>query len=304
MQMEEKIHKNEGLARYCTFQIGGLADFFLEAATTEALLSGLEWARGRGLPYFVFGAGSNLLFDDSGFRGLVIRVKSDGLKVDGERITADSGVLVAKVVKAATDAGLTGLEAWNGLPGTVGGAVYGNAGCFGLEAKDVLESAEVFFPGEGKEGLFGSRRVVGVDFFEYGYRSSSLKEDSQLRRVVLSATFKLQKGEPSAIKARMMEVAKSRIQKQPAGSSTGSFFKNPSIEQTAGWLIEQCGLKGKRIGGAQISEHHGNFFLNSGKITARDVLALADFAQNKVLEKFGVSLEREVIYLQSNLKTA
>ncbi len=296
MQIEGKIKENELLARYCTFQIGGPADFFLEAASTKELLAGIEWAEERDLPYFVFGAGSNLLFDDEGFRGLVIRVKSEGLKVEGERITVDAGVMSAKVVLAAAEAGLTGLEAWNGLPGTVGGAVYGNAGCFGVETKDVLESAEVFFPGEEGEGKEPRLRRVGVEFFEYGYRNSRLKKEAD---IVLNAVFRLKKGDPAAIKTRMMEVAKSRIQKQPAGSSTGSFFKNPSPEQSAGWLIEQCGLKGKRVGGAQISEQHGNFFLSTGKTTAADILALADLAEKTVLEKFGVTLEREVVFVRA-----
>ena len=161
-----------------------------------------------------------------------------------------------------------------------------------METKDVLESAEVFLPGAGLEGTLGCRRVP-VDFFEYGYRNSRLNKEPG---TVLSATFQLKKGDPAAIKARMLEVAKSRIQKQPAGSGTGSFFKNPSPEKTAGWLIEQCGLKGKRVGGAQISEQHGNFFLNEGGATAADILALADLVEKMVLEKFGVRLEREVVF--------
>ena len=284
--MRMEIKEDEGLARYCTFQIGGAADFFLEARNREEFLEGMEWAMERDLPVFVFGAGSNLLFDDGGFRGLVVRLRSEEVKVDGERIKADAGVLIAKVVKAAAEAGLTGLEAWNGLPGTVGGAVYGNAGCFGTETKDVLESAEVFFPGEGV-------REAKVDFFEYGYRSSQMKKAGGL---VLSAVFRLKKGDAEAIKTRMTEVAKSRIQKQPAGSSTGSFFKNPTGDH-AGRLIEAAGLKGAWAGGAQISEQHGNFFLNKGGATAADILTLADLAEKTVLEKFGVRLEREVVFV-------
>ncbi len=288
MSIEEKIEEDVLLAPYSTFQIGGAADFFLEAKSTEEVLEGIEWAEERDLPFFVFGGGSNLLFDDGGFRGLVIRVKSGSLVVKGETITADSGVLMAKVVLAAAEAGLTGLEAWNGLPGTVGGAVRGNAGCFEVECKDVLESADVWLPGQGV-------RTVGVDELEYGYRHSRLKEAGG---VVLSATFKLAKGDGAEIKKKMMEIARSRIQKQPPGSSTGSFFKNP-VGDHAGRLIEAAGLKGKRLGKAQISEGHANFFLNTGGATAADILALAELAEKTVKEKFDVELEREVVYVPS-----
>lgn len=287
MNIEEKIQEDHRLAPYSTFQIGGLADFFLEAKSTEEVLAGIAWAEDRDMPYFVFGGGSNILFDDGGFRGLVIRVKSSGLAVDGERVTAEAGVMTAKVVQAAAEAGLSGLEAWNGLPGTVGGATYGNAGCFGVETKDVLESAEVFFPGEGV-------KKVGADFFEYGYRDSALKTAPG---VVLSATFKLQKGDVEEIKVRMKEIAKSRIQKQPAGSSTGSFFKNPSPEKPAGRLLEQCGMKGRCVGKAQISNQHANFFLNTGGASASDILALQVLATQAVQEKFGITLEREVVFV-------
>lgn len=286
MNVGDNIKEDALLAPYCTFQIGGAADFFLEAKSTEEILEGIAWAEERDLPFFVFGGGSNLLFDDGGFRGLVIRVKSSGLKVEGEAITADSGVLMAKVVLAAAEAGLAGLEAWNGLPGTVGGAVRGNAGCFEVECKDVLKSAEVWLPGEGV-------KKVGVDYFEYGYRDSKLKKEGG---VVLSATFKLTKGDGAEIKKRMMEIARSRIQKQPPGSSTGSFFKNPEGDH-AGRLIETAGLKGKRLGKAQISDQHANFFLNTGGATAADILALAELVEKTVKEKFGIQLEREVVYV-------
>lgn len=282
------ILEDHRLAPYSTFQIGGLADFFLEATTTTEVLEGIDWAEERDMPVFVFGGGSNLLFDDGGFRGLVIRVKSSGLKVEGECVRVDSGVLMAKVVLAAAEAGLTGLEAWNGLPGTVGGAVRGNAGCFELECKDVLESAEVWIPGEGV-------KTVDVDYLEYRYRDSKLKKEGG---VVLSATFKLAKGEGAEIKKKMMEIARSRIQKQPPGASTGSFFKNPTGDH-AGRLIETAGLKGKRLGKAQISGQHANFFLNTGGATAADILALAELVEKTVKEKFGIQLEREVVFVPS-----
>lgn len=290
MNIEEKIKVQELLGRYCTFLIGGPADFFWEAKNKEELLAGLEWAIANKRPYFVFGGGSNLLFDDSGFRGLVIRNKSEGFQVNGNEIWAEAGLQMAKLVKVAAEAGLTGLEAWNGLPGTVGGAVYGNAGCFGVECKDVLCTAEIYFPSE-------EVKTVTVKDLQYGYRDSALKSHGALAgAVVLSATFQLKKGTPGEIKMRMMEIAKSRIQKQPPGSSTGSFFKNPPGDH-AGRLIEACGLKGKQVGKAKISEHHANFFLNTGGATAADILTLADHVQKAVEDTFGIRLEREVVFV-------
>ncbi|MFA6023928.1 MAG: UDP-N-acetylmuramate dehydrogenase [Candidatus Gracilibacteria bacterium] len=283
-----ELREDHNLAPYCTFQIGGPADFFVEARGSEEVLEALNWAEERDLPVFVFGGGSNLLFDDGGFRGLVIRMRLAGVEVRGEEVWAEAGVMMAKVVLAAAEAGLTGLEAWNGLPGTVGGAVFGNAGCFGVEAKDVLESAEVWMPGEGV-------KTVGVEFFEYDYRWSRLKKEGG---VVLSASFKLQRGERGEILEKMKEIARSRISKQPPGSSTGSFFKNPPGDH-AGRLIEAAGLKGKWLGKARISDQHANFFLNAGGATAADILNLAALVEKTVFEKFGIRLEREVVFVPS-----
>ncbi len=275
------------MAKYSTYQVGGPADYFLEAGSKEDLVEAIEWAREKNLPIFVFGGGSNLLFDDAGFRGLVIRVAIDNLEVKGEEIVAGAGVKISALIAAAKQAGLSGLEGWNGLPGTVGGAVFGNAGCFGVETKDVLKSAEIYENGKVRE--------VGVDFFEYEYRNSKIKREGGV--VVLSATFKLRSSDVNRIDAKMKEVAISRVKKQPAGSSTGSFFKNPSAEKSAGMLIEECGLKGKMIGRAQVSEYHANFILNKGGATSKDILALASEVAVAVKLQFGIELEREVVYV-------
>lgn len=284
------FEKNKVLAPFCTYQIGGPADWFLEATNPQDLLEGIGEAKKKGLPFFVFGGGSNLLFDDAGFRGLVIHVAMNDLNVNGEEIRAGAGCKISTLVNAAKESGLSGLEAWNGLPGTVGGAVFGNAGCFGVETKDILKSAEIYD---------SEVKIVGKDFFEFEYRNSKIKKGGGV--VVLSATFKLQKGDRAAIEVKMKEVAAARAKKQAAGSSTGSFFKNPSPEQPAGMLIEQCGLKGKMVGRAQISPVHANFILNKGGATAADVLGLADLAQKEVENKFGVVLEREVVYISKNI---
>jgi UDP-N-acetylmuramate dehydrogenase len=317
--------RDEALARYSTFQVGGPADLFFEAQSAADLEAALEWAaqggddHGEPIPIFVFGGGSNLLFDDAGFRGLVVRLAMDEVKVEiaddnSGRILAGAGARMSDLVNAAAEAGVTGIEAWHGLPGTVGGAVYGNAGCFGVEVKDALESAEVFIPGKGAEA--GQIVKFSVDDFEYEYRNSKLKKGGESSDgIVLSAIFRLGKASPADVKARMMEVARLRIGKQPPGASTGSFFKNPANDpagnpaavidgelRSAGWLIEQCGLKGKRVGGAEISQGHANFMLNRGGAgpkgaSSADILELTGMAAAAVKEKFGVELEREVVYV-------
>lgn len=282
------IQEDHPLSNYGTYQIGGLADFFVEAKSVEEIQEALAWALEGDLPYFIFSGGSNLLFDDAGFRGLVIRVRCMELEVEGNMIHADAGVMAAVLVKAALDNGLTGIEEWNGLPGTVGGAIYGNAGCFGVETAEVLKEADVYLPGEGV-------KTLPVDWFEYDYRTSKLKNVPGA--VVLRGHFRLKKGDPEEIGEKMKEIARLRIQKQPPGLSTGSYFKNPVGEKSAGWLIDQCGLKGEKLGGAMISEHHANFFVNAGGAIAQDVLDLEELVRSKVKEKFGIVLEREVIFV-------
>ena len=285
--ISEKFLRDEGLAKYSSYRFGGPADWFFEASGSDEVLEAVKWAEENGVKIFVIGGGSNLLFDDEGFRGLVVRVKDGEVKVDGERVLVDAGVPMAKLVRFAGENGLGGIEAWAGLPGTVGGAVFGNAGCFGVEVKDVLESAEVFVPGEGVVKF-------GVDDFGFDYRDSSLKRER--KGVVLSVVFRLKKGDVEEIKANMAKVMKKRREKQPAGASAGSFFKNP-VDHPAGWLIDQCGLKGERVGGAEISEEHGNFILNKKGAKASDILALAEMAEAAVKEKFGIELERELVYV-------
>lgn len=289
MNIENAFIENKILAPYCTYQIGGSADYFFEANNKNELIDAVLWAKKNNIRYFILGGGSNLLFDDSGFRGLVIRPVLNNLRVEGEKIIAESGVKIFALTKAALDHGLSGLESWNGLPGTVGGAVFGNAGCFGTETKDILESAEIF------DDSFDASKKVDADFFEYVYRSSKVKKTPGT--VILEATFKLKKVDPNEVKKKMEEVFKLRVGKQPAGSSTGSYFKNPPGEKSAGMLIDAAGLKGKMLGKAQISEQHANFILNKGGAKSKDILELAKIVKDEVYKKFGIKLEEEVIYV-------
>lgn len=282
-----KIIFDEPLKKHCTFLIGGPVDFFFTATNTKEIKTLIKFASNHKVPFITIGAGSNILFHDHGFRGLVINIKSDKITFHRNSVEADAGVKIAKLIFESVKNGYSGLEKWIGLPGTVGGAVFGNAGVSDLEVKDCLIKATLL------EAFTCKVKKVSNKYFRYKYRYSILKEEPE---IVLDATFKLQKNKlkPEEQRKIMEEIQKIRLDKQPKGSSSGSFFKNPSKEQPAGYLIEKAGLKGQKIGGAQISEKHGNFFLNIGNATAQDMLSLARLAKEKVREKFGITLEEEV----------
>lgn len=278
---------DEPLEKYSTFHIGGPANFFYRLTNKNELVTIIKFCLSQDFPYFVFGGGSNILFDDEGFRGLVIKIETKEIEIVGATITADAGVLVSALLNESVKNGLTGLEKWVGLPGTVGGAVRGNAGCNGLETKDVLLKATIFDPKTARV------KEAGNLYFNFQYRDSKLKNNGE---VILDATFKLQKSNqtPEEQKKLMNELNESRLRKQPFGLTTGSFFKNPSTDKPAGLLIEKAGLKGKTIGCAKISEKHGNFFLNTGSASSKDIISLAQLAQQEVKAKFGIDLEEEV----------
>lgn len=268
----------EPLDKYCTFKVGGPADFFCKANDAETLKNLIDFAKNASLPYLLLSGGTNVLFDDKGFRGLVIKMDLKNLEIKDEEITADAGVIVALMMNKALASGLTGLEKWIGLPGTVGGAVRGNAGCNGLETKDILVKATLLSTETGEI------HEENNEYFGFGYRDSKIKHSNE---IILNATFKLKKGEPQ-------KVDNPRVFTQPKGMSAGSFFKNPSPENPAGMLIDKAGLKGTRIGNAQISDVHGNFILNLGGATAKDIKDLVALAKSTVKEKFNIDLEEEV----------
>ncbi len=286
---------NEPLKSYCTFKVGGPADYLLRATSTEDIKAAIKWAKNHQIPFFFIGGGSNILFDDKGFRGLIIRIETSEISIKGEEVTAAAGVTIPKLIETSIQNELSGLEKWVGLPGTVGGAVRGNAGCNGLESKDILISAQLLDPETGEIS------TVDNNFFNYTYRESKIKHSN---KIVLQATFKLPKnltGEEQ--KQVMQDIRRFRLTKQPPGFSSGSFFKNPSPEKPAGMLIDQAGLKGKTLGNAQISNLHGNFFLNlQGKASATDIIELARFARKTVKEKFGIELQEEVQILSETGK--
>lgn len=284
------MQENVPLKKHSTLFVGGKADYFYELHDISQLPDLIKWANERGLPFLLIGGGSNIVFDDAGFRGLIIKNKSQNIAFNELEVTVDSGMTVAQLILEMVKHGLSGLEPWVGLPGTVGGAVRGNAGCNGLETKDCLIKALILDP------ITLEIQEVPTSYFEYKYRSSKLKKSPG---ICLNATFQLQKSPytPEQQREIMKEIRSSRVAKQPFGSSVGSFFKNPSPTQSAGMLIEKAGLKGKIIGKAQISDKHANFLINLGGATSKDILDLANCAKTAVKQQFSIDLEEEVQFV-------
>ena len=287
LQAEEiRFAENESLAAHCTFKIGGPADVFARPETEEQLCRVIALCKACDVKYYLLGNGSNILFADEGFSGVVIDVSAldAEIAVEDTVLTAGAGVRLAALCKAALKHGLSGLEFAYGIPGTVGGAVYMNAGAYGGEMKDVLEAVSY---------LTADVRWVDSEASEldFSYRHSAFEENDAC---ILGAVFHLEKGDPDAIKARMNELMQKRIDKQPLDKpSAGSTFKRPAGAFAAA-LIDQCGLRGYRHGGAAVSDKHCGFVVNLGGATCADVLALCDEVRAIVKEKTGYDLEKEI----------
>lgn len=274
------------LARYTTFKIGGPAALFARPADARQLEAALAACKKSDVRYYLLGQGSNTLFADEGFDGAVIctRMMGDVPRIEGERMTAPAGAGLTALCAMARDAGLTGLEFACGIPGSLGGALYMNAGAYGGEMKDVVETVTCLTP----EGTVETRPA---DALAFGYRTSVFEQDGSC---VLSATLRLARGDKAAIRARMAELLAKRREKQPLEwPSAGSTFKRPE-GHFAGTLIDQCGLKGLTVGGAQVSEKHAGFLINRGGATFADMTELIRQVQQRVLDAAGVRLEPEV----------
>ena len=279
------VRENVTLAPYTTMRTGGPAALFAEPRNAQQLAHVHQLAQEKGLSLLILGNGSNLLIADSGFDGLVIhlgRALSE-VSVFANTLTAQAGASLAVAARAAAQASLTGLEFAAGIPGSIGGAVCMNAGAYGGEIAQVIVSARVLTP----EGV----RTVSRDELSLGYRSSAVMQNDW---VVLEATFELAPGSPDEIKATMADLAARRREKQPLQyPSCGSFFKRP-VGYYAGALIEQAGLKGYRVGDAQVSEMHAGFVINRGHATSSEIYRLMQEVQGRVQAQFGVTLEPEV----------
>lgn len=282
-----RIKLNEPLKQHSTFRVGGPADLFFEAQSKEDLMAIISMAAAEKIPYKIIGRGTNCLFTDKGYRGLIIKNLASKIIVTGNFIEVESGALWAQVLNEAIKHSLTGMEALYGLPGSIGAAVWGNAGVPGVETANFVRTVDLFNPHEGLRTIDLRKKPKDI-LFEY--RHTSLQDSPE---TVVAALLELKPGNAEESKALMKKINETRLAKQPIGFSAGSFFKNPNKEQSAGMLIDQAGLKGTKIGGAEISTKHGNFFLNSGNATFADICALRDLAVKTVQEKFGITLEME-----------
>lgn len=305
------IQKNIPLAKYTTFRIGGSARFFAEVENEDDLKEALKYAKKNNLDFFALGGGSNLLVNDKGFGGIAIKMKLNNFKIDinNNEIETGAGAPLAKIVKKAAENNLTGMEWAAGIPGTVGGAVRGNARAFGRDIGMAVESVEAVDINNMQVNNYSN------SVCKFKYFGSMFKKNPNL--IIISARIKLEKGDKEKSQREAAEIIKKRISMQPQESSPGSFFLNPIVSDKnlrsefekdtgkipkdeklpAGWLIDKVGLLGKKIGGAMVSEKHANFIINTGNATAEDVIMLASYVKQQVRDKFGVELTEEVQYI-------
>ncbi len=300
------------MSKHTTFKIGGSADFFVIVEQSEKLIELLKYLNEEGIDYFILGGGSNMLVRDEGFRGVVIKIQNKSCKIQDETLVVSGGHSTVDASQKSVQEGLVGFEWGVGVPGTIGGAVRGNAGAMGGEMKDVIEEVDVYRDGE----IF----ILKNKEINFGYRDSIFKHNTD---IIIQAKLKLKSGDKKLAIAKMMDAIKYRNTTQPKGyASTGCIFKNfkiasdfqttthppkwmnskPLIPQQfldnhsipAGWLVEQIGMKGQKIGQAQVSDRHGNFIVNLGGASASDVLQLIEKIKEKVYNKYGFELEEEI----------
>ncbi len=297
------------LKNYSTFRIGGPAKYFVEIENLKDLKEIILWAKEKKEKFMILGGGSNILFSDRGFDGLIIKLNNKKIDLITEnKIFCQTGVALSQLVSFATENNLTGLEWAVGIPGTVGGGIRGNAGAFGLEMKDVIEKTKYFNLENLKE------EECDKDACKFDYRQSVFKEFDN--RIIWEAVFELKKGEKEKIKKEIEKTLKNRQEKQPclAGAgSVGSIFKNPVVEKAiielfekeknikcrsdkvpAGWLIDMCDLRGFQLGDIQVSDKQANFIINKGNGKAETVIILISMIKQKVRDTFGVQLEEEI----------
>ncbi|HEV7216263.1 MAG TPA: UDP-N-acetylmuramate dehydrogenase [Chloroflexota bacterium] len=289
----QRLRRHEPLSRHSTFHVGGPADLFLTTHSAEELETAVRLAGAAGIPIRVLGSGANVLPSDAGVRGLVLRNVSRRflLEVDDNRVTVESGMVLPVLARRTARAGLDGLTWGCGVPGTVGGAVANNAGCYGASVSDRLVSVRTV-------DAAGEVREWPAAALTFSYRSSPFKagagQEPAIKAAILGATFALQPGEAPALLAQVARWLEQRAATQPLDHpSAGSFFKNPPGD-FAGRLIEAAGLKGQARGQAQVSTKHANFFINQGHATATDLYLLALDVRQQVEQRTGVRLEREV----------
>ncbi len=288
-QFSNKLQIEVALKNFSTARVGGMAKWFIKVKHVDELSEIIKFCWTHEISFYLLGSGSNVLFSDEGFDGLIIQNQAKNISIDQKyenpTITAESGANLGLVARKAGLAGLSGLEWAATVPGTIGGAVYGNAGAHGSDISTNLLLAEILQQNHQKS-------LWKKEDFEYGYRSSSLKNKHK-NGIILSATFECTYDDPEKIKERMNKFSDYRRKTQPPGASMGSMFKNP-VGDYAGRLIEAAGLKGLVVGGVSVSEVHANFFINTEQATANDFFELISIVKKSVKDKFNVDLELEV----------
>ncbi len=304
-----KIYKNISLKENFTFKIGGKAKYFIKVSNLKDIKKAIFWAEERKVSFFILGGGSNILFPDDGYNGLIIKIENKKIILKNNEIIVEAGVPLLRLVFFSKEKSLSGLEWAAGIPGTVGGAVFGNAGAFGGEIKDSIKEVLVFDIKTKKEKLLQNKDC------KFSYRNSIFKKTK--RYIIISATFKLKKGKKEKISEEINKNILYRKNNHPLNyPSAGSIFKNckidnkvkklfkkfPDLKQfekkgeiPAAYLIYKCDLKGKKIRGAQVSEKHTNFIINKKNAKARDVIELIKLIKNKVKKKFNIELKEEII---------
>lgn len=304
------IRENISLSPLTSFRIGGNAKYFVQVKTIEELNEALDFAKEKNLDFYVIGSGTNLLVSDNGFSGLIIQMKMNEISVHENLLEVEVGAPLIKAINFSAENGLSGIEPLAGIPGTIGGAVRGNAGAFGTEISSVTKSVKALD--------WENRSIVEFSFDEcdFSYRSSVFKKNKNL--IVISATLELKKGNIESVKEKTKETILRRANRGLHGvKSAGSYFMNPVVTDEkllsefekdsgslarnstlpAGWIIENAGLLGKQIGGAQVSPAHANYVINAGEAKAEDVIMLVSFIKQQVRDKFGIQLREEVNYL-------
>lgn len=279
-----RVLRNEPLKRHTSIRIGGEADYFVKVYNQKALLEVLKVIKKRRLKYIILGAGTNVLFGDKGYKGVVISLHGDfkSIKRWAGGFIAGSGLLIRDLLKKCLETGYAGAEFLAGIPGTIGGAIKGNAGAFGHSISEIVKEVSIL---DEKFNIKDYKR----EEIEFGYRHSGIED----KKIILSAKIELKKMDRKKIEKAIKDYLKKRRMNQPKEPSLGCFFKNP-LPESAGKLIDECGLKGRRFGDAMVSERHANFIVNIGRARAVNVLKLAGFIKKKVKKEKGIELKPEV----------
>ena len=305
------IKQNELLAKHTSFRLGGPAKFFVIVNSADEIREAMNWAKEKTLKYFILGGGSNVLFSDAGFDGLVIKITFSNISIEDENVSVGAGAPLFSLIKKTAEAGLSGLENLSGIPGTAGGAACNNAGAYGTSFSDIFKSAEIM-------SADGKIQTVDKNWMQYDYRASKMKFWSDgAKPIMLKIFLTLKKNNPEILNEKIKEILMQRI-KTPKGFSAGSAFKNikgaavaeflekhnfsPDEKNLfssrgaipAAWFIEHAELKGKHMGGAYVAEEHANYIMNDGTAKSDDAIMLISFIKQQVRDKFGVQLEEEI----------